>query len=197
MTTPGKLLALFAVMAMVLASCGGSGTSDDGADGTDIITDDGGPSVSDGANDGSGSGDADGDTGTGTGSSEPPDLDPGSMPPAGEVSFQVDGRIFTIRAEEMDYFICELNDDFTNVRSESETLSLAVQYDPTIARGNASLISEDDGIGYNSFLSEDTYGGIAIETPHLVFEANFDVTQLDNIADVTQVGPGRVEVTCP
>lgn len=202
MTTRLRLLAILATFALVIAACGGTESADDASNGdggdTGIGTDAGGTS-DDGSGD-AGAQDTDGGTSDGDsstdGTNEPPDLDPGDMPPAGEVRFEVDGQTFTIKADEMDYFICELGGDFTNVRSESETLSLTVQFDPGSERGNASLVTEDDGVQYNSFFGPETPGGVAVEDPYLVYQGRFDETQLDDLS-FDEVGNGRVSVTCP
>ncbi len=119
------------------------------------------------------------------------------MPPAGEVVFDVDGQTFTFVADEMDYFICDISDEFVNVRSESETASIAVGFDSGLGRGNATMIAEGSEVRYDSFFSAETTGGLAAEAPHVLFEGNFDASQLDNLSDITQVGVGQVAVTCP
>ena len=195
MTTRLRLLAILALFTLVIAACGGTESSDDGSDDgggdTGTASDQGDGSEDAGSQDTDGDGSADGNS-----ASEPPDLDPGDMPPAGEVRFEVDGQTFIINADEMDYFICELGGDFTNVRSESETLSLTVRFDPGSERGDASLVSEDDGVQYNSFFGPETPGGVAIEDPYLVYQGRFDETQLDDLS-FDDVGNGRVSVTCP
>ena len=97
----------------------------------------------------------------------------------------------------MDYFTCELDGPFVTVRSESGAQSLTVQFDADSGRGNANLQPEGLTLVYNSFFGPETAGGIAIEAPHLLYEGRFDATNPDDPADFSDVGIGRVSVTCP
>lgn len=196
-----RLLAFLAILAVLAASCGGGDTSSD--DGTGDSDNPAGQDRSPGSGDGAQ--DSDGDSSETDGSnssggdvgSGPPELDPGSMPPAGEVVFEVDGQTFTIVADQMDYFICDIGDEFVNVRSESATQDLTVQFDPASGRGNATVTPDGSDVAYNSFFGPETTGGVAVEAPHLLYEAPFDASQLDNLSDISQVGVGRISVTCP
>ena len=211
MTRRFRLLAVVAALALLVAACGGdTNGSDDGGDGdagSDSGTSqDGGSQDTGGTADGTGGQDPDddassdgdsGDDGTSTGSGGPPDLDPGDMPPAGTVVFEIDGQTFTISADDMDYFICDIADDFVNVRSESGTQDVTVQFDPVNGLGNAGLTVEGSDVVYNSFFGPATSGGATAEAPYVVYEGEFDTTTAEDPLGATPVGIGRVLVTCP
>lgn len=196
MTGVARWLAVASVLALVVAACGDNdGGGDDVPGGAgDVIEQENGSSGSDGSQDAD---DEPGSEDERVGGGGGPDLDPSSMPLAGEVVFEVDGQTFTIVSTEMDYFICELGDAFVNVRSESATQSLTVQLDTESGRGNANLTAEGSDARYDSFFGPETAGGATVEDPHLLYEGLFDASQIDDISDVSQVGQGRVSVTCP
>lgn len=197
-----RLIAVLTVLAMLTAACGGDSNSDDeSADPTGSTQPDGGSNNPD---DGAGGDDSNG--GSDDGSDDPsgsddvggaPEIDPGNMPAPGEVVFEIGGQTFTFKADEMDYFICEIGDDFVNVRSESGTQDLTVQFDPTAGLGNATMTPEGSDVRYDSFFGPATTGGAAAEDSYVVYEGRFDATQLDDIGDFSDVGTGRVSVTCP
>lgn len=197
-----RLLAVLTVLAMLTAACGGDSNPDDeSGDPTGSTQQDGGSNNHD-----DGAGGADSSGGSDDGSDDPsgsddaggaPTIDAGSMPAPGEVVFEVDGQTFTFKAEEMDYFICEIGADFVNVRSESATQDLAVQFDPAAGLGNANVTPEGSDVRYDSFVGPATTGGVAAEDPYVLYEGRFDATQLDDISNLSDVGTGRVSVTCP
>jgi len=207
MTARLRIFAVLSTLVLLIAACGGTDdaggdTNGNGGD-SGAITDQDGPS-GDGSAASGGSDDTDdpasgdtdrGDTGA-TNNSGPPDLDAGNMPPAGEVTLDVDGQVFTVRADDMDYFICELTGDFINVRSEGPTQDITIQYDPNFTTGNVTWIL-GDGTRYDSFFNEGTGGGAAVEAPHLVYEAQFNTSTAEDPFAANDVGVGRVEVTCP
>lgn len=188
MTWHSRWLAALLVMAMLAAACGGDGGTDAGADGAEATTvqDDSSPDPDDGsppaAGDSAGFGE--------------PDLDPSSMPPAGEAVLEIDGQTFTIRAAEMDQFTCADDGGFLNIRATSATRDLTVQFTSDVGRGNVTLTDADLDVRYDSFFSAETGGGITVEMPYVVYEARFDATNNEDFS-ITDVGPGRVLVTCP
>lgn len=201
MTRRLKWLAVLMVMAMVAAACGGDGSSEDDSPDSDTPTGQDDGSNSDGGSGDPGSGDADQDPGDSnpdaSGGDGPPEIDPGAMPPAGQVIFEVDGQTFTINSADMDYFLCEPDPEFTNVQSESETQDLSVQFDAQAERGGVRVIVAGSDLVYGSFFGPETAGGISVEAPYIVYEGIFDVYHPDDPIDVTVLGMGRVSVTCP
>ncbi len=199
MTGRRTWLAVLAILAVLTAACGDSDVAADDQPGSaaDVIDRRDGSEDADGSQDTSGGADAeDGNAASGDGGSAP-DLDPDTMPPAGEIVFEVDGEAFSIRADAMDYFICELDEAFVNVRSESATQSVTVQVDTQSGRGNANLTAEGSDVRYDSFFGPETVGGAAVEAPHLLYEGRFDASPLGDPGDFSDVGLGRVSVTCP
>ncbi|MDH3190553.1 MAG: hypothetical protein OEM39_07980 [Acidimicrobiia bacterium] len=193
-----RLLAVLTVLALLTAACGGDSNPDDQSGDPTGSTeqDDGSNNPGEGAG-GDDSGGGSDDTSGSDDGGDAPEIDPGSMPAPGEVVFEIGGQTFTFNADEMDYFICEIGDDFVNVRSESGTQDLAVQFDPTAGLGNANLTPEGSGVRYDSFFGPATTGGAAAEEPYVLYEGRFDATQLDNISEFSDVGTGRVSVSCP
>ncbi len=192
-----RLLAVLLAVALLAAACGGDDNSDDASGGSDDPTEQDGGSDGDTAGDGSGGDDSNaGDDDSSGDQSGAPDIDPGDMPAPGEAVFEVDGQTFTINADDMDYFICEIG-DFVNVRSESGNLSVTVQYDAELGRGNVTFIVEDSNVRYDSFYGPGEAGGVSVEDPYVVYEGGFDATDLDDLSDLSDVGTGRVSVTCP
>lgn len=192
-----RLLTILSMTVLIAAACGGTDIANDLPEDTDI------PSVE---GDGSTNSEEGGDQGAdaeqqntdgGSLDSGPPVLDPNDMPPPGEALFEVDGQVFTIAADTMDYFLCDSNEEFPNVQSESETQDLSVQFDAQSGRGNAGVEAEGTGLRYSSFVGPETPGGVSVDGPHILYEARFDATALEDINDTADVGLGRISVTCP
>lgn len=200
MTGRLRFVAIVIVVLTAAVACGGDDSSNDpSADPGDQVGQDDGSNDSDG---GTNPDDGSDDQGSNDGASDPgvggaPNLDPGSMPPAGQAVFEVDGRTFTIAADTMDYFLCDPSAEFTNVQSESDTQDLSVQADAQSGRGGANVTVEGSDVSYQSFFGPETSGGVAVDGPHIVYEGRFDATNVDDPADFTDVGVGRVSVTCP
>ncbi len=189
------VLLLLSVVLVVAACAGDNGSSDQ----TVAPEDPAGQSDDPGGSD-QGAGDVDGgDSAEGSGSDGgAPELDPSDMPPPGAVVLEVEGQTFTISADEMDYFVCDIGDDFVSVRSESGSQDLAVQVERSAeGRGNATISPAGSDVVYNSFYGPETTGGATVAAPHVVYEGPFDATNVDDINDISDVGTGRVSVTCP
>lgn len=193
-----KLLAVLTVLTLLTTACGGDTKPDDQVGDSPGSTqqDDASNNSDDGVGGNGSSGGSDDPSGSDDGGGAP-EIDPGRMPAHGEVVFEIDGQTFTFKADEMDYFICEIGDDFVNVRSESATQDLTVQFDPTAGLGNATMTPEGSEVRYDSRFGPSTTGGAGAEDPYVLYEGRFDATQLDNISDFSDVGTGRVSVTCP
>ena len=190
------MLVLLAVGLVVAGCAGDNGSSDQ----TVATGDPAGQSEDSGGSDQS-AGEVDGGDSDAEGSGSDggaPELDPSDMPPPGAVVLEVEGQTFTISADEMDYFVCDIGDDFVSVRSESGSQDLAVQVDRSAAgRGNATVSPAGSDVVYNSFYGPETTGGATVAAPHVVYEGPFDATNVDDINDISDVGTGRVSVTCP
>lgn len=199
MTSRLRILFLTVVLALTAAACGGDQASSTTAPGSgNQAGQDDGSGTSDGGSGDDGSvapGSNDGSSGSNGGG--PPTLDPGAMPPAGEVVIEIDGQSFTIDSATMDYFVCDPSPEFTNVQSESPTQDLGVQADAQSGRGGANVTVEGADVVYNSFFGPETSGGVAVEGHHIVYEGRFDATNPDDPSDFTDVGTGRISVTCP
>lgn len=190
-------------MVLIVTACGGDDTSSDQTVEPESQTDqedgsdDGNAGDSGDTDDGTGQQDSDDGTSDNGGGGEPPDLDPSNMPGAGEVVFAVDGETFTITADAMDYFTCDPSEEFVNVQSESEAQSLSIQFDPGLGRGNATVRIEGSDFRYDSSFGPETPGGLAVDSPHILYEGRFDASNLNDLADITDVGTGQISVTCP
>ena len=196
-----RFFVLMMVLILTAAACGGDSESsttasestnqagqDDGSNDSDGGTTDGDDGADDpGSDDGS----------SGTNGDGGPDLDPSAMPPVGEVVIAIDGQTFTIEAATMDYFTCDPSPEFTNVQSESATQDLGIQADAQSERGGANVTVEGSDVVYNSFFGPETSGGVAVDGQHIVYEGRFDATNPDDPASFTDVGTGRISVTCP
>lgn len=193
MTGRMRGVVLLAVLSLLVPACGG----DDSGSGADTVAD----RTVDQSDDSSAS-DSDGsasepDGGDDQPSSGAPDLDPGAMPAPGQVVLEVDGRTVTFDGADMESFICDVEETFVNVRATSPTESVTVQYDPPSGRGNVTLIKEESGDRYDSFVAPEGPGGVAFEAPHVLYESRFDLSNVDDLSDITDIGIGRVSVTCP
>lgn len=195
-----RLIAVLVVFGLVAGACGGDDSSAPTADaGNPASQDDGSNDSNSGTN---GSDDGSGDQVSDDGSSDdmndgPPDLDPNAMPAAGEAVIEIDGQTFAIVADTMDYFLCDPSSEFTNVQSESPTQDLSVQADAQSGRGNANVTVEGSDVNYSSFFGPETAGGVAVDGQHILYEGRFDAVNPDNPAESSDVGTGRVAVTCP
>lgn len=195
-----RLIAMLMVFGLVAGACGGDDTSNSPSDAGNQASQDDGSNDSDNGTNGSddGSGGEGSDDGTSDDMNDgPPDLDPSAMPAAGEAVIEVDGQTFTIVADTMDYFLCDPSPEFTNVQSESPTQDLSVQADAQSGRGNARAIVEGSDVEYSSFFGPETSGGVSVDGQHILYEGRFSAVNPDNPAEFSDVGTGRVAVTCP
>ena len=69
--------------------------------------------------------------------------------------------------------------------------------DPAAGLGNANLTPEGSEVRYDSSFNPSTTGGAATDAPYVLYEGRFDASNLDNLSDISDVGTGRVSVTCP
>lgn len=192
-----RMLVLVGALVLVASACGGDDTTDPTVD--TQASQDGGSGTSDG-----GSGTGDGSTGSDGGSdggggerSGAPEIDPDDMPAPGEIVLEVDGQTFTVTADDVDFYTCDIDEGFINVRAESASQNWTVQIDTVSGRANASLQLNDPGIVYTSFTGPEVPGGASVEAPYVLYEAPFTSYPTDDLADVTELGTGRASVTCP
>ncbi len=173
--------------ALLAVSCGG-----DSDDPDDIGGD------SNGANDSSQSSN---DRGAGV-AGNPPALDPSSMPPPGEAHVEVDGQTFVFKQSEMleSPFTCEIRDDGITINFQSDRHDMLLQ-GATLADGsvlaNTTVVPEESDFRYDSTTGGGNGGGVAVEGTHVIYSGRFDATPKDDLASFTDVGTGRVAVTCP
>ncbi|NND01867.1 MAG: hypothetical protein HKN91_03695 [Acidimicrobiia bacterium] len=201
MTIRLRWLAMLMATMLLAASCGGDDSaepSSDPSDTTEQTSEPGGSDDGSGDNqgdDGSNNGSGDG-SGDGSDGDDAPEINPGEMPSAGEITFAVDGQTFRVTAAEVDFYTCDIDETFVNVRAESESQNWTIQIDPGSGRANASLELREQSVSYGSFTGPEAAGGTDTDAPYVLYVGRFDRTNLDDLSDFSDVGTGRVSVTC-
>ena len=180
---------------VVMVGATACGSSDDG-DGSDAGT---------GTNESSGGESADQEAGSGDAAvpvGEAPEIDPATMPAAGEARVEVAGQTFVFRQADMleGVFTCEVRDDGITINFQSDRHDLllqgAVQADGTILASTVVSPEEWD-FRYDSTNVGGNGGGVAVDGKQVLYAGRFDETDKLDLADFSGVGAGTVAVTCP